>query len=289
MKGGAEIPVTIHAIRTGSVRIKNAQRARERGGLVRVLTSATWTPWLPIYAWLIDHPEGPIVVDTGETASTAEPGYFPRWHPYYRGSVRMAVERSDEIGPQLQRRGVRTRDIATVVLTHFHTDHAGGLHHFPHSRIRVSGDDLRAARGTVGRLQGYLPQHWPRWFDPEPLAFDAGPAGPFDRSARLTRAGDVLAVPSPGHTPGHVSVVVRTANATFFLAGDTSYTEALLVARRPDGVSPRPKIALETMDRILAFAAETPLVYLPSHDPESEARLAERRVVQPAPAVEGAA
>jgi hypothetical protein len=43
---------------------------------------------VPILAWVIEHPEGIIVVDTGETARTAEPGYLPSWHPYYRFAVR---------------------------------------------------------------------------------------------------------------------------------------------------------------------------------------------------------
>ena len=41
-----------------------------------------WTDPMPIYAWLIEHPEGLIVVDTGESARVNEPGYPPRWHPY---------------------------------------------------------------------------------------------------------------------------------------------------------------------------------------------------------------
>ena len=77
--------VNIHHIQTGTVRVKTAQRSRKRGGLLRVLTDSKWTDWLPIYTWVIDHPEGIIVVDTGETARASDPGYFPKWHPYYRG------------------------------------------------------------------------------------------------------------------------------------------------------------------------------------------------------------
>jgi hypothetical protein len=50
---------------------------------------------------VIDHPEGIIVVDTGETARTSDPDYFPRWHPYYRGSVRMNVWKLDLGKPAL--------------------------------------------------------------------------------------------------------------------------------------------------------------------------------------------
>jgi len=86
-------------------------------------------------------------------------------------------------------------------------------------------------------------------------------------------------VPTPGHTPGHVSVVVNTEDAIFFLADDTSYSENLLIKRTPDGVSPRASVAVDTMDRILRLADSRPLVYLPTHDPESVDRLTHKRTL----------
>jgi hypothetical protein len=61
---------------------------------------------LSIYAFAIEHPEGVIVVDTGETARTSETDYFPSWHPYFRYGLREWVAPEDEIGPQLQRLGI---------------------------------------------------------------------------------------------------------------------------------------------------------------------------------------
>jgi N-acyl homoserine lactone hydrolase len=86
-------------------------------------------------------------------------------------------------------------------------------------------------------------------------------------------------VPTPGHTPGHISVLVNTEDIAFFVAGDTSYSESLLIEETPDGVSPRASVAIDTMGRILRLARSRPLVYLPSHDPESVGRLAEKRVL----------
>ncbi|MGA9671963.1 MAG: N-acyl homoserine lactonase family protein, partial [Terracidiphilus sp.] len=57
------------------------------------------------------------------------------------------------------------------------------------------------------------------------------------------------------------------------LAGDTSYTQALLKEGKVDGVSPDEEVSRATMGRILNLARERPLVYLPSHDVESEVRL----------------
>ena len=58
-----------------------------------------------------------------------------------------------------------------------------------------------------------------------------------------------------------------------FLAGDTSYTQALLIEGKVDGVSPDEEISRQTLSRIRELASQRPLVYLPSHDPEAEARL----------------
>lgn len=268
----------IHPIRTGSVRIKTAQRERH-GGLVGTLLDSEWTEWLPIYAWVIDHPEGAIVVDTGETARSSEPGYFPPWHPYYRFAVRMDVECEQEIGPQLAALGIRPETVPTVIMTHLHTDHAGGLHHFPASEIWVAQGEHRAAQGLGGRIQGYLPHRWPAWFAPKPIPFQAQAIGPFQQHYAVTKAGDVVVVPTPGHTPHHISVIVRGDDVDYLLAGDTSYTEELLLARTPDGVSPKPAVTLATMSAILDYAKTRSLVYLPSHDPQSAARLEKRQVL----------
>ena len=66
----------VHAIQTGTVAIKSRQREGKGRGWRRVastLVDREWTDALPIYAWLIEHPEGLIVVDTGETARVADP------------------------------------------------------------------------------------------------------------------------------------------------------------------------------------------------------------------------
>jgi glyoxylase-like metal-dependent hydrolase (beta-lactamase superfamily II) len=59
-----------------------------------------------------------------------------------------------------------------------------------------------------------------------------------------------------------------------FFAGDTSYTEQLMLDQAIDGVSPDEKAARATLDRVKRFVLETPAVYLPSHDPDAAQRLA---------------
>jgi N-acyl homoserine lactone hydrolase len=91
----------------------------------------------------------------------------------------------------------------------------------------------------------------------------------------------VTIVPLPGHTPGQIGVVVEDGDHAVLLAGDASYTQDLMLRGIPDGVSPDEDVARLTHERVRGLAAETPTVYLVAHDPDTEARLAERR-----PAVE---
>ena len=171
------------------------------------------------------------------------------------------------------------------MLTHLHTDHAGGLHHFPDNEILVTRTELEYASGLRGRLRGYVAnKHWPAWFRPTMLELEPEPFGPFPQSLRLTETGDVTLVPVPGHTPGQIGVLVDEGDHTVLLAGDSSYTQELMLRGRADGVGADEQAERLTHERIRAFAAETPSVYLVAHDPETGARLSERRLVHPIPA-----
>ena len=267
----------IHPIQTGTVVIKRNQQVGKGVGAMRLLNmlfGSEWTAPLPILAWVIDHPEGIIIVDSGETShATTQPDYFPRWHPYYRLAVRMTVKSEDEIGPQLHKLGIQPADVKTVILTHLHTDH------FPKSDIYVHSAELVAARSFEGRIMnGYLPYRWPTWFSPKHFAFQAEQVGSFDQVQYLTHARDVIIVPTHGHTPSHVSVIVRQDGVSYFLAGDTTYTEEFLINRQVDGVSPNKSRSLRTIDQILKYITLEHTVYLPTHDPSSIQRLARTQI-----------
>ena len=83
--------------------------------------------------------------------------------------------------------------------------------------------------------------------------------------------------PTPGHTRDHISVVVEDQATTFFLAGDASYDERLMLAGRLDGVSADDDVAGATLGAIRSLAADRPTVYLPTHDPGSAERLSSCR------------
>jgi len=281
----------VHAIQTGTVRIKTAQVQAKRnppGSLIDVFTDRNWTDWVPTFAWAIESDDGVIVVDTGQAAYLLdEVTHSP--HPFIRLAASFRIAPEEEIGMQLKGLGIGQRDVRQVVLTHMHIDHDAGLSHFPQSEILAAPGEIARSKGVAGMLLGYLPQRWPAWFDPQGLVLDDGPYGPFAASKRLTRDGRVVAVATPGHTPEHLSVIVEEDGQVLFLAGDTSYTQQLMLDGKVDGVTQDPAVARRTHAAIRQFASERPTVYLPAHDPESGARFRERRTVVVPARVKGAA
>jgi glyoxylase-like metal-dependent hydrolase (beta-lactamase superfamily II) len=243
-----------------------------------IILDRDWTQPLPIYTYLIEHDEGLLLLDSGECARSAKRGWFPWWNPFFQLAVDIHVEPEDEIGPRLRSLGIDpTKDLKSLVVSHLHHDHADGLSHFHGTDIVVSEDNYRAsARGIKGAMIGAVPSQWPSWFAPRRIALDGPPVGSFDHTFPLTEDGTVFAVPTPGHMAGHISIVVRTPEITYFLAGDATYDETLLKRRIVDGPSENVQVSLATLDRIAAFARQEPTVLLPAHDPLAEHRLAER-------------
>lgn len=264
----------VHAIQTGFVAVKNAHRrlvGLEGARLLSIAADTTWTDWMPIQTWVIEHPEGMIVVDTGETSRINEPDYSncdPVTGWVYRNNLRFAVTSADEISPQLAALDIDPADVRYVVQTHLHSDHVGGIGAFPNATFYVPRADYPNSMGT-------LPCHYPSQFSPRFAEFSAQDLPAFGQGYRLTRGGDVLIVPTRGHSIGHQSVLLRDGERDILFAGDTSFDEQQLRDGTVGGIVADVGLARATLTTLQTYVRERPTLYLPTHDPESRRRLVE--------------
>jgi glyoxylase-like metal-dependent hydrolase (beta-lactamase superfamily II) len=268
----------IHALTTGAVRVKHSflfpSSGRRRQ--LDLFMPGPFSDPLPIHCWAIEH-EGVLrLVDTGETAVARDVPF-----------ARMEVAREQELPGAMAAAGLILDDVSEVVLTHAHGDHVDGLVHV-RGRVLINETELRAARSPMARvMRRILRQSLPPRFAPEAFVLDDGPFGAFPRSRMLSDDGRIVAVETPGHTPGHVSVIcIDDAGRHVMLAGDATDTLEQLHARRADAVGPDPKIHIATLDTILAHCAQHLTVYLPSHDLDSASRLTATTTVHPEQSIE---
>lgn len=202
-------------------------------------------------------------MDTGETSDVRDIPF-----------ARFQVPPAQELPRVLESAGLSVSDVHEVVLTHMHGDHIDGAVHV-NRPAQVHEPDLAYTRTAGARLmQRLLHQPIPTGVRFLAFALDDAPFGAFASSRPLSDDGRIVAVPTPGHTVGHISVVcIDDQGRHVMLAGDATDNVEQLRALRPGAVDPKPAVSVESMRTILAHAAQHPTVYLPSHDPESADRL----------------
>jgi N-acyl homoserine lactone hydrolase len=88
-------------------------------------------------------------------------------------------------------------------------------------------------------------------------------------------------VDTPGHVPGHLALLVYGDEATYLLAGDATYDQALLDAEVTDGINNNPRLAINTLRTFKEFARLQDIVLLPAHDRAAARRLASSEVFRP--------
>lgn len=150
--------------------------------------------------------------------------------------------------------------------------YVGGLAAFDQRRVWVSRSEWAPVARFPGRMLRFLTAPVPAGFVANLFDFDGPAMLGFPGSWRVTPDGSSVALPTPGHSSGHTSFLVRRAEGDVLIAGDVTYDLPALHDRRDQGFIAEPQEHRRTLPRVLSLVRDG-VAYLPSHDPESPGRL----------------
>jgi N-acyl homoserine lactone hydrolase len=248
-----------------------------------LLTSRQWLPPRPINAYVIEHTNGLLLFDTGQDrASVTDDSYFPDGFTgvIYDRLARFHIGEEETLAARLATLGYAPADVDTAILSHLHQDHMGGLPELRGADLLVTEAEWAELSRLAPEARGFLRSHIQlpglRWhqigFEP---THDSALA-PFSESLDVMGDGSLVLLPTPGHTPGSLSLLVRRrTRSPLLLVGDLSYGADLLERRQLPGVGARNQLAQATQ-KVLALKQRLPgLVILPAHDPTAAQRLLE--------------
>lgn len=234
--------------------------------------------WTPCPVFLVEHPTvGRILIDTGLPAAVAH-------------DVRAAVGRTaammyglrateeQPLPARLRELGIPRGGIDVVVMTHLHIDHAGSLHELEDCVVVVSKAEWQSAHGARPLARGYLRRQYDLAHDFRLVDFNADSINSFasfGRSFDLFGDGSLVLVSTPGHTHGHMSVVLRLADRECLIAGDAIYTrDALSEGALPLVIADEHNYK-RSVREIRAYKQMTPsALVVPGHDGDFLATLA---------------
>lgn len=230
---------------------------------------------------LFRHPRaGWVLYDTGYAPRIVE---STRRLPaaLYRWATPLAVRPELSAVAQLARLGIDARDVAHVIVSHFHADHVAGLRDFPRARVwasRAAWTDVAGRAGLGGLVRAYLPALVPDDFEQRaellpPLAGRAldGLGATHD----LFGDGTLALVELPGHARGQLGLAAHTTRGKLLFVADACWVRDGYRTLRPPHwltrvITDDARARDATLARLRDFARAAPDVSIvPTHCPEA--------------------
>lgn len=216
---------------------------------------------VPVSACLIDTDDGPVLVETGINPDGRRDPAAAAGGRARATTLRLRAE--DDIRMRLKEIGVAPGDVRTVILSHMHWDHVGGCRFFPHATFVVQRAEYRFALYPDSAFSKAYARHL------------------FEGISKLDlREGDGEVVPgvwvisSPGHTPGHQSVLVSLPQSgKMLLAFDAIDTWENIELGTVGGVPWNAAVAIDSIRRLVQLAKRENATLVPGHQPDCWTKL----------------
>ena len=257
--------IRIRLLRCGSVELSREAVFGGRSGFAAALRQTAAPPSgrlrLPCFCYLVEHPKGLILVDTGVGRAFSPNGVYDAaavrslLGAPFAAYLRPSVGADQSIGEQLAARGLRPEDLDLVLLTHLDADHVGGLHELRGAkRFLVPEDEYFWSCRTVYRLR----QPQGLWIDMplERFWYRGSSLGTNRWAYDLFGDESVMLINLPGHTDGLCAVLIRNGKRFVLLASDAALCRENIETLSPPGFCFDVKLTGKALGYLRALRAE---------------------------------
>lgn len=232
-----------------------------RSGLGVMASDPGGIVYAPYFLYLIEHPRGSILFDTGVNPEMAR-DIVAYMGPAGEG-VDLRMTEEDAVIGRLALIGKDPGQITHIVESHLHYDHAGGLEFFPGLPVYVQQDELEYAFDPpVYQADTYIEKDFGGDVDWQPVK------GEFD----LFGDGSVVMIPTPGHTKGHQSLLVQLDSHPVLLCADAANTPWVMEENLLPGLVESPPDVIRTYELLRQIRDERGAELILAHDLEFETK-----------------
>lgn len=266
----------IHVLRCGSTVVDEAlpvgKRSRNPLAYTGLFRTAKHKISVPVTSYLIEHPRGLLLVDTGWDIKIRTDARGYEGFANYFASPGTLPE-GEAVTEHLARLGYTPSDIDLCFLTHMDIDHAGGLQLVKDARrIQTSRKEWDAAQGSHPRYRKAL---W-EGLNVEPVELEHTGLGPVGESLDVFGDGSVQLVALPGHSAGMTGLLLQDGEKFVIITGDGAYCHASWEKELLPGITYNRALAARTVHWLHEMSLKPGCVeLLATHDPEIEPHIIE--------------
>jgi len=221
----------------------------------------------PVPYYLIEHEKGYVLFDSGHNWATVED---PKkvLHPGIIAAYQPQVYEDAYVLNTLKKVGIKPEDIVYNVCSHLHFDHAGGIGLFPNAKYILQKKELYYALVPDPFMKNaYLREDFDKEVDW--LFLDGWNSNKYD----IFGDGKMIIYYTPGHTPGHQSLLLNFAqDGQILLTADACYTTDNLEGLLLSGLSCDNSTYIDTL-RTIGNLKKQGVKIITGHDPDDWKKL----------------
>ena len=264
--------IKVHIFHTGKVKVDIAIPHKEKNPLAVTgfFRSKEKQVILPVSCYLIEHPKGNVLIDTGWDSKyiNEKPHRFFGLLDSISAPI---IKEGESIDCKLSNVGIKPSNLDYVLFSHLDFDHTSWLRLVKYAKkFMASKEEVIDSNKYFFR---YVKENW-NFCNIDSFSYNDTGIGPVGKSFDLFNDGSIVLVNTPGHSHGLFTTLIKNNDKFIILTGDAAYTQKSFTDKVIPGFTVDKKLALKSLDWICELSKDKNCIgVFANHDPSVKEQL----------------